>query len=225
MTMHTVSAILWKQKQTILLVALFVAAVSFFTYTILAPRYESTTDFQIVQMGNTGQDFYTLFKTSEYLGKVFGEAIESERFIQAVIESGSLKAENLPVDPNDRLTLWRDEISFEKNVELGMFRVIVKNDSQREADRISKGIATVLIEKNSLFRGGEEKSVEVRVLSGPLSERNPNFAEIAIFVGVMFVVGLLLASAFILARHGVLFRRDTHTVFTIPRDMFRRPMA
>ena len=65
----------------------------------------------------------------------------------------------LPVDPRERLSLWREEVSVEKNAELGMLRVIVKNDSQREAERVSKGIASVLIEKNNLFRGGEELSL------------------------------------------------------------------
>ncbi len=225
MTMYTASTLLGKRKQAIFLIGLFVSAVSFFGATIFLPRYETVTDFQIVQTGNTGQDFYTLFKTSEYLGKVFSEAILSERYIQAVIETGSLKAEGLPVDPRERLSLWREEVSVEKNAELGMLRVIVKNDSQREAERVSKGIASVLIEKNNLFRGGEEKSVEVRVLSGPMTERNPSFTEIGVLMIVTFIGGVLAASAVILGRSGVLFSRDTHTAFTVPRDMFRRPMA
>lgn len=225
MTIFTATTLLGKQKRTLLLAGLLFGAVSFFAYTVTVPRFEAQTDFQIVQTGNTGQDFYTLFKTAEYFGKIFSEAIESERFLTAVQDAGGFNRDTLSTDSVQALSLWRDMVTVEKNVELGIMRVSIVSDSQREAERASKALATVLVEKNSLFHGGDAKSIEVRILSGPLVERNPSFVEILSTVGIAFVGGVIVTSLLILWRHGVLFGRDTHSAFTIPRDMFRRPMA
>ena len=92
-----------EKKGSILLAGVFVAALSFFVVTLVSPRFKVTTDFMVVQSGAPTQDFYTLFKSSEYLGRVLAESMMSERFINAVVETGQVSKEFLPMEKRDRL--------------------------------------------------------------------------------------------------------------------------
>lgn len=75
------------------------------------------------------------------------------------------------------------------------------------------GIAQVLTEKNSLFRGGDEKSVEIRILSGPILEQNPNMTKVVKVILIAFLAGLFLSAFFLIvkyeSRYRVLSRNDT----------------
>lgn len=183
-----------------LLIGALFGAVGFFGLMLLEPRYQTSMDFLVVQTTNTNQDFYSQFKSAEYLGKVLGESIYSERFINAVIESGKVNAEMLPFDKKARLTAWRNMVDVRKNLELGVIEVTVKGERERDASRIMDGIGDVLINKNMLFRGGDEKSVEIRVLSGPIAERTPTVAMMVKSVGAAFALGFVLTFLMILLR-------------------------
>lgn len=204
---------------TLFLSGLFVATASFFVLTVSAPRFKTTADFLVVQTNTQNQDYYTQFKSSEYLGKVFSEALYSERFINAVIETGKVNKEFLPFDKQDRLNTWHKMVSVNSNAELGMLQISVKNDSQSQSGKIMEGVESVLIEKNSLFRGGDDKSVEVRVLSGPITERNPNMKEILFVIIMGFLAGAFVAGFLSLMRQGFLSGQKS---FSIPRDMLSR---
>ncbi|MEP7162893.1 MAG: hypothetical protein ABI747_03975 [Candidatus Moraniibacteriota bacterium] len=202
---------------TLFLAGLFFGAASFFVLTVTEKRFQTTTDFMVVQTGTQNQDFYTLFKSSEYLGKILSESLYSERFIGAVVETGKVSKEFLPFDKKDRLDTWRKMISVKKNIELGMLSVSVKSDSEREAGRIMEAVQNVLIEKNALFRGGDEKSVEIRILSGPITERNPNASEIVLVVALGFLVGVLLTAIVSVLKSGLFRPRAS---LSIPSDLY-----
>jgi uncharacterized protein involved in exopolysaccharide biosynthesis len=89
-----------------------------------------------------------------------------------------------------------------KNLELGILSVSVKNDRERDAVRILEAIQEVLTTKNQLFRSGDEKSVEMRVLTGPLTERNPSANELGAAGVAGFFAGALLALFFIGMKNG-----------------------
>lgn len=162
--------------------------------TLTAPRFKVTTDFMVVQTSMQSQDFYSLFKSSEYLGKVLSESIWSERFINAVLETGKVSKEVLPLDKSDRLKAWRDMVSVQKNIELGMISVVVKAGTKQEGEKVMQGVSEVLMTRNAEFRGGDEKAVDIRILSGPITERNPTPKEILLVVGLGFLVGASLMS-------------------------------
>ena len=183
---------------TMLLFGFLLAAVCFFGLMVLKKPFQSSMDFLVVQTNGQAQDFYTQFKSSEYLGKVLSEAVYSERFIDAVIETGKINSEFLPFDKKDRLKTWGDMVSVKKNLELGIISVTVKNDRERDASRVISGIAEVLTQKNSLFRGGDEKSIEIRIMSGPINEQNTTMSAIVKVIAVSFAAGFLL-TGFLLA--------------------------
>ncbi|MBP9801804.1 MAG: hypothetical protein KBC83_04035 [Candidatus Moranbacteria bacterium] len=191
-----------KQKLGVLFLSgVLCAALAFASTMVLSARFQSSMDFLIVQSNTQGQDFYSLFKSSEYLSKVLSEAIYSERFIDAVLETGKINGQFLPANKKERLDTWRDMIAVQKNLELGVLGVAVKHDNDRDSTRVMSAISEVLIEKNSLFRSGDEKSVEIRILSGPIIETTPTLKKILLVIVGGFLSGILLASVVISVRH------------------------
>jgi len=205
------------KRSSLILAGLFVSALSFFSLTLTEERFKTTTDFMVVQTGNVNQDFYTLFKTAEYLSKALTEGIKSESFITALIETGKINSEFLPFEKGERLAKWREIVSIEKDVELGVLRVSLKSENEKTAKRVMDGVGEVLIQKNMLFRGGEEKSVDVRVLSGPITKRNPSPRDIVIVLTSGFLAGVGLILLFLTFRMGEL--PLARPKLSIPKDM------
>jgi uncharacterized protein involved in exopolysaccharide biosynthesis len=181
-----------KKQVSLFFTASLVAAASFLFLILTQEAYKVRTDFIITQNNPNSQDFYAMSRSTEYIGKILSEAIYSERFIDAVVETGNVPATSLPFDKKAKLEQWSKTVSVTKNLELGMISVMTYNDNQREALKTSQAISDVLIQKNNLFRGGDEKSVEVRVLSGPIVERNPSVTQLILVVLGGFLFGGLL---------------------------------
>jgi capsular polysaccharide biosynthesis protein len=169
------------------------SAVSFLGLMAFTKPFQASMDFFIVQTGEQSHDFYAQFKSSEYLSKMLSRAVFSERFINAVVETRKAHSEFLPFDKKERLKAWSKMVSVQKNLELGILSVTVKGQRERDAARVMDAVAEVLTQKNSLFRGGDEKSVEIRVLSGPINEQHPTLGEILLTIFSGFVSGFFLA--------------------------------
>lgn len=189
-----------QKKGTLVLAGIFVATMAFFLTTLFSPRFQVTTDFLIAQTNTTSSDFYTLFKSSEYIGRVLSESMASERFIDAVIGTGKVSKEFLPLEKSERLKTWRHMVSTRSNAELGLLSVAVEANSDREATKVMQAINEVLITKNVEFRGGDEKAIEMRILSGPITERNPSPKELLLIIVAGFLVGAGLMSIRIVSR-------------------------
>jgi capsular polysaccharide biosynthesis protein len=197
---------------TLIIWGLLFAVASFFVLMMTEKPFQTKMDFLVVQTSASNQDFYTQFKSSEYLGKILSEAVYSDRFIDAVIETGKVNREFLPFDKKDRLAAWSKMVSVEKNLELGILSVTVSGEKERDVARVMDAIAQVLTEKNVLFRGGDEKSVEIRVLSGPIVEENPTLKEIVKVTVAAFLAGLFLSAFFLVVQYEsrikTVFRND-----------------
>jgi capsular polysaccharide biosynthesis protein len=195
----------------IIVVALFVSVASFLFLIFSEDTFKVRTDFLVTQNNPNSQDFYAMSRSSEYIGKVLSEAMYSERFLDAVIETGKISASSFPLDKKDRLNQWSDSVRVTKNLELGMIQVEVLNDNQKEALRVSQAIEEVLTQKNSLFRGGDEKSVDVRVLTGPIVENNPSIAQLITVVIGGFLFGGLLSVLWLFVRTEIFPKRNRET--------------
>lgn len=201
MSIFDVAKVLGRRVVSIVMTGVMVALFALGTLILVQPKYSSSMDFLLVQANTNGQDFYSAFKSAEYLGKVLSQAIYSERFITAVIESGKMDDRFLPANKKERLDEWANIITVRNNLELGIISVSVDGQSDRDAARIMSGVAEVLTQKNALFRSGDEKSVEVRVLSGPILEVQPTFQKLLLVAFTGFLSGLFLMSSVVILRH------------------------
>jgi len=200
MTLQQFFFVLRKRLSTIVLAGLIFSVIGFFGCIFFTIPFQARTDFLVVQTGNQNQDFYTQFKSSEYLGNVLSEALYSEKFIDAIVETGKVNKEFLSFDKKEKLDTWRKMVDVQKNLNLSIIVVTVKGSSERDITRIISGISQVLIEQNSLFRGGDEKSVEIRTLSGPVIERSPSMMKILEVVLVAFFAGIFVTAFLIVVR-------------------------
>ncbi|MBP8201381.1 MAG: hypothetical protein KAX98_13710 [Nitrospira sp.] len=201
MSIFDVAKVLGRRVVSIVMTGVMVALFALGALILVQPKYSSSMDFLLVQANTNGQDFYSAFKSAEYLGKVLSQAIYSERFITAVIESGKMDDRFLPANKKERLDEWANIITVRNNLELGIISVSVDGQSDRDAARIMSGVAEVLTQKNALFRSGDEKSVEVRVLSGPILEIQPTFQKLLLVAFTGFLSGLFLMSSVVILRH------------------------
>lgn len=185
-------SILRREASYLFLAGIACAAAGFFVLLLTSARYEVRTDFLISQEESNTKDYYTLARSSEYIGKILGEVVYSERFIDTVVETGKVNTEFLPFDKKDRLKTWGNMVTIQKEADLGIIHLTVASDVSREAQKISQAIAQVLVEKNGLFLGTADKNLPVSILSGPITERNPSLQEILAVVISGFFFGVLL---------------------------------
>ncbi len=193
--------ILKRKWGSLFLSALLAGSLAFFSLVFFSKHFKATTDFLVVQTGTSqSQDFYSMLKSSEYLGKVLSQSVGSEKFIGAVVETGGVDGNFLPNNPKDRLEKWEKMVKVENNPDVGSLHIEVFGDNDRDTLRVAQAVGQVLTEKNVLFRSGEEKSVEIRTLSGPIIEKNPSIERIVLATGAGAFFGFSLFMLFVLLK-------------------------
>ncbi len=182
-----------KNMGAIVLVGLLVASFSFLVLVISQKKFKAGTDFLIVQNQTESQDFYSLSKSAEYIRDVLSESVYSELFINEVINTGKVNSEFLPFNKKERIKKWGKIVKVKGSLQPGIIRVEVLEDSQKNVIDISEAVIEVMVNKNQLFRG--EGNVQIKVLSGPIIEKNPSLSEILMVViggfGLGFLLGLI----------------------------------
>ncbi len=192
---------------SLVLSGLLLAALGFVSLLFFGARYEVRTDFLVSQEEAGTKDYYTLARSSEYMGKLLGEVVYSERFIAAVVDTGKVGSEFLPFDKTARLKEWQRMVKVQKELDLGIIKVTVFGDNAKDAQKVSAAIAQVLSEKNGQFLGTGDKNIPVSILSGPIAERNPSFKEIVSVTAGGFLFGILLSLLVFFMRYEV-FRKE-----------------
>jgi capsular polysaccharide biosynthesis protein len=187
-------SIIKKNFGTLVLVGLFVAALGFVALIVTSPRYEVRTDFLVNQNSADSKDYYTLARSSDYIGKVLGEVIYSEKFINAAVETGKVNQASLPFDKSKRIEAWSNMVKVRREADLGILHVTVLSDDSKEAQMVSEAVAQVLRERNKEFLGTTDAGVAVSILSGPITDKNPNLTEILTVLLAGFLFGFILAT-------------------------------
>lgn len=181
-----------EKKMLLIGTGLIVSIAAVFVLFFFSPRYEVRTDFLVSQEEVSNKDYYTLARSSEYIGKILSEVSTSERFIAAVVDTGKVTSEFLPFDKKLRIETWQKTMKMSQEVDLGILHVTILGDNSREAQRISQAVAQVLIEKNGVLLGTGEKNIPMSILSGPITENNPSGKEILLVAIAAFAFGILL---------------------------------
>lgn len=189
--------ILVKKWGILLTVGLLFASISFVVFLATEKNFKSEIKFLIVQEQGGTQDYYSIAKSSEYIGKVLGEAVHSELFIDEVVKTGKVDEEFLPFDKKERLKEWARIVKISRNSQLGVIDINVFDNSSKYDLKITEAISEVLVTKNTLFHGGKE-NIDIRVLSGPILEKNPTVLEIVLVSFGGFLLGFLASFSFLI---------------------------
>ena len=91
-------ALVKRKVGIIVLLGILVAALSFLFLVVSQKNFKVSTDFLVVQNQTSGQDYYSLSKSAEYIGSILSESIHSEAFINEVVKTGKVDNEFLPFD-------------------------------------------------------------------------------------------------------------------------------
>jgi capsular polysaccharide biosynthesis protein len=208
--MHDIIFELKRKTGLILLVGLFVAALSFMLLLFVEKKFESSASLLIVSKSAQSGDFYSQFKYSEYLVKLLGDAVYSDRFLDAALETGKFDRKLLPVEKRQAIDEWKKVVVVKQRLDLGMLSLSVKRDDSRQSEQILSAAIDVLTKQNTLFRGGDDGSVEVKLVAGPLTENIPTFAEAVVVTLLGFMLGVFSSVARILFRRIDRESRMTH---------------
>ncbi len=175
---------------SIVLFGLIFSLCSFYAFIFTEKRYETKTDFLIVQDQMENQDFYSISKSAEYLGGVLSEAVYSSVFIEELKKTGKVDNAYFPVIERDLMKKWKKSIEIEKSPNLGILKVKVYDNNKDVAVGVSQGISEIMTTKNYLFRG--KVNLDVRILSGPITEKNPSLGKILLVVLSGFLLGIMI---------------------------------
>ena len=187
----------------IILFGLVFALISFYALIFSQKRYETTTDYLIVQDQMGTQDFYPLSKSAEYLGGVLSEAVYSGVFINELKNTEKISAIYFPSNERDAQKKWKKAVKIERSPSLGIMKIKVYDDNKDTSVAISQGISEMMVTKNYLFRG--KVNLDVRVLSGPITEKNPSLSEIALVIFGGFLLGILFRIFYLYFSYGYFF--------------------
>lgn len=161
----------------ILFFGISIGTLAFFSLLFLQPAYRADIDFLVSPKNATGTDYYALSRSSEYLGKALAQIIVSEKFMEAGFDSGMVERSEFPVDKKDRLKEWGNTVSISRGSEGGMLHVRVLAQSSRSVERTAKAVTDILSNKAGEFLGSGSE-VDIRILSGPIVDRNPSLSEL-----------------------------------------------
>lgn len=197
MNMHDIILELKRKTGRILFSGIIVSALAFSFMLFSQPAYRADIDFLVSPKNATGSDYYSLSRSSEYLGKALAQIVVSEKFMEAGFDSGMVDRAEFPIDKKDRLKQWSDTVSVSRGSEGGMLHVRVLAKSGRSVERTAKAVTDILSNKAGEFLGSGSE-VDIRILSGPIVDRNPSFGELVagsiggFILGTFFVIISLL---------------------------------
>ena len=185
--------------KTTILAGLLVSALSFLLLVTTQYNFRAGSDLLIVQNQNGFTDYYALSKSADFLTSVMVESAYSEKFISEVKNVNAGATAFLPANKLDALKKWESMVKISRNPNLGIVRVEVFGADQKQVTDLSNAIIQVMTTKNFLFLGSGQ-NLDVRVLSGPIWEKNPTVLNIAVTMISGFLVGIVLSLMWIYFR-------------------------
>lgn len=174
----------------IVLFSLIISLISFYAFIFSQKRYQVKTDILIAKSQDNNQDFYTASKEIEYMEGVLAEAIYSSALIGELKNEESLESFYFSVDEAEALDDWKKTIQVERSANLGSMKVRVYDDNKSNALALAESVNNILVNRNYLFGG--KSGVEVKILSGPIIQKNPDIKSVILVVLGGFIIGFML---------------------------------
>lgn len=183
----------------IILIGLAVSVCSGLFLIFSQSPYRADTAFLITFKNSTETDYYTVSRSAEYVGKALSEVVVSERFLDTAIAAGFVNPSSFSPDKKERLKQWTKMVSVSRGADFGFLNVRVFGDTNPSTQRTAKAVAEILTTKTKDFLG-DTANVEMKILSGPIVERNPSFTELVLAALGGFILGAALSVFLLLFR-------------------------
>jgi len=196
-----------KHLKSALLAGMLLAAFSFLALVMTQKNFRSSADILVSQNAPGVTDYYNLSQSANYLTTVLSQSVYSEKFLEDVIATGKVSGDIVSGDNAARLKSWQKLVRVKTNPNIGIMTVEVFGDTQYQTDQLAAAVLDVLSNQNSFFLG-QEKNVDVRALSGPITQKNPTGTQIALAVVGGFAAGALLFILFVIYREEIFTAKE-----------------
>jgi capsular polysaccharide biosynthesis protein len=191
MSSNNLAVIVRNKLKIAILIGLFLGALSFLLLVSTQKNFKANTDILVVSNQQGFSDYYALSKSADYLSGILIESLHSEKFIDEVQNTNIISSKFLPEDKIERLNEWQKMVAVKKNSNVGIISVAVYGDTPRQTSEVSNAVLNVLTNQSSFFLG-KGQDIEIKVLSGPIVEKNPTLFQIAMVSAGGFMIGILL---------------------------------
>ncbi len=122
------------------------------------------TDLQIVQQTET-EDFYSMFKGSEYIANAIGEMVESEELMNKIIKKEEKLESYLSEERLEKkLKKWNEMVYVDDVTVHGRMSIYVKNDDVSFAKSLSLNVADTIINNNGMYQGEITKKRKIVIV-------------------------------------------------------------
>ncbi len=166
-------------KNTLIIALLvgIIVTIGFGFYKKATKNIVVRTDLQIVQQTPT-EDFYSMFKGSEYIAKAIGEMINSEEFMNKITKKDK-KLENIlsnkPLE--QKLQKWSEIVKIDDVTVHGRFSVYVRSKNLDFAKTLSLEVADTIINNNSMYQGEATKKRKIVIVKNQDGETIDQYEE------------------------------------------------
>lgn len=153
-----------QKKQTVIIItALFLLAVSLFTF--LQPlRYSAASRLLVVQNYGPNTDAYNISRSNQFISNLLAQVVYSDSFYDQVMASGYKINRNIfSSEVNKRKKQWQSLVSTRAIADTGMIVLKTYYQDRHTADLINQAIGYTLMTKNSQYHGLGD-SVKVKLI-------------------------------------------------------------
>jgi capsular polysaccharide biosynthesis protein len=195
MNLKDILKLIRKKGLTMILAGAFFSAAAFLFLVLTQKNFKASSDILVVQNQAGFSDYYALSRSADYLSNVLLESIYSQKFIGEVMATGKVNSAFLPSDNVAQLKAWQNTVKVTKNSNAGIISIAVYGNSSKDTEDAANAVLDVLVNKHSLFLG-DGQNIDVRILSGPIVEKNPTLLQIFLSAAGGFIFGIILVFIF-----------------------------
>jgi len=183
----------WKKYLAIL----FVAGALVFSVSLMLPiRYQANSSVLITQKDAAGLDAYKEVKSAEFTGKIVGQVILSNAFMESVTGQSDPAKRLLTgaSDPEDRLKTWRKAVRVDQVSNTGVLNLAVLAGSREDAKSIMETIVAQLGNDTQNFLANPQ--IGIKVVNQPYYLGQPAYPQVienTVFTLVIILAAIILA--------------------------------
>lgn len=186
----------WRNFKTLLLIAVFLTAISVTVSLFQTPKYKASAKLLVVFQEKDANSF-DVNRTSGYISTVLSEVATSNSFINAVFESDTNIKDELDTDTTKRQNKWQDMVIVRAEDTKGIIAIEVLHPDRDQAKRLAQAVTQVLTTRHQNYHGAGEL-VTVRVIDAPTVSNRHAQPNIPLNALLGFVIGIIVGATFII---------------------------
>lgn len=177
--------------------ALFTGIIVFDVSLTLPVKYESEVSVIVIQKQTSDEvDAFSATKSAEYLSGILSKAIYTDGFLNDVLESPFNVKKIFPSDGEERKKEWERTTKTKRINNTGIVNVKVLSETKLEAEKIAQAIAWNLSENGQDYHGGGDR-VEIRLIDGPITPKDPAWPKLWINALLGFFLGIIGSAVYV----------------------------